>query len=107
MPEHVRNDPVMYGECLGGALYWNDFLRIARQQGFTGTRLVADRPLDITDPRLALAVRAGSCKREQWVLLNRLASGLLRYVEPGFPMCMDRGIAGRAKSCDMLISHTL
>ncbi|MDO8465055.1 MAG: methyltransferase domain-containing protein [Gallionella sp.] len=52
VPDHVRNDPVLYGECLGGALYWNDFLRIAHRQGFADPRLVADRPLDITDPKL-------------------------------------------------------
>jgi arsenite methyltransferase len=53
VPEAVRNDPVLYGECLGGALYWNDFLRLAHNAGFADPRLVEDRPLDITDPELA------------------------------------------------------
>lgn len=53
VPESVKNDPVLYGECLGGALYWNDFLRLAKQAGFIDPRLVTDRPLDITDPELA------------------------------------------------------
>lgn len=53
VPESVRNDPVLYGECLGGALYWNDFLRLAHNAGFTDPRLVEDRPLDITEPELA------------------------------------------------------
>lgn len=52
----VRNDPVLYGECLGGALYWNDFLRISQANGFMDSRLVEDRPLDITDPQLASKV---------------------------------------------------
>jgi len=26
VPEVLRRDPVLYGECLAGALYWNDFL---------------------------------------------------------------------------------
>ena len=52
----VRNDPVLYGECLGGALYWNDFLRLAHCQGFADPRLVTDRPLTITDPALAARV---------------------------------------------------
>lgn len=60
VPEAVRNDPVLYGECLGGALYWNDFLRLAQRQGFTDPRLVEDRPLLITDP--VLAARAGNIK---------------------------------------------
>lgn len=56
LPEAVRNDPVLYGECLGGALYWNDFLRLAQRQGFADPRLFVDRPLEITDPILAARV---------------------------------------------------
>lgn len=53
VPEAMRNDPVLYGECLGGALYWNDFLRMAQRQGFADPRLVEDRPLEVNDPVLA------------------------------------------------------
>jgi SAM-dependent methyltransferase len=52
VPDVVRDDPVLYGECLGGALYWNDFLRLARRQGFIDPRLVEDRPLAITSAEL-------------------------------------------------------
>jgi len=58
VPTTVRNDPVLYGECLGGALYWNDFLRLSHQHGFADPRLTTDRPLEITDP--VLATRAGN-----------------------------------------------
>ena len=60
VPTAVRNDPVLYGECLGGALYWNDFLRLSKQHGFADPRLTTDRPLEITDP--VLAVRAGNLR---------------------------------------------
>jgi len=43
----VRADPVLYGECLGGALYWNDFLPMAKRAGFLDPRLVTSKPLDI------------------------------------------------------------
>ncbi len=56
VPEAVRNDPVLYGECLGGALYWNDFLQLAKRHGFADPRLVEDRPLAVTDPKLAARV---------------------------------------------------
>jgi len=52
VPEEVRNDPVLYGECLGGALYWNDFITLAKAAGFADPRLVEDRPLEVTDPKL-------------------------------------------------------
>jgi SAM-dependent methyltransferase len=53
LPEAVRRDPVLYGECLGGALYWNDFLRLAKGAGFPDPRLVSDRELRITEQALA------------------------------------------------------
>jgi SAM-dependent methyltransferase len=56
LPDAVRSDPVLYGECLGGALYWNDFLRLAQRQGFADPRLFADRPIQVTDPTLAARV---------------------------------------------------
>ena len=53
IPESVKNDPVLYGECLGGALYWNDFLSLSKKAGFADPRLVNDRPLEILDAELS------------------------------------------------------
>lgn len=53
IPAALAHDPVLYGECLSGALYWNDFLPLARQQGFIDPRLVDDRPISIDNPELA------------------------------------------------------
>jgi len=47
LPDHVRADPLLYGECLGGALYWNDFLPMAKQAGFLDPRLVTSRPIAV------------------------------------------------------------
>ena len=52
VPEHLVKDPVLYGECLSGALYWNDFSRIAKGAGFLDPRLVTDRPLQILNQEL-------------------------------------------------------
>jgi SAM-dependent methyltransferase len=60
VPDVVRNDPVLYGECLGGALYWNDFISLSNRHGFSDPRLVEDKPLEVTDPKLA--ERAGNIK---------------------------------------------
>jgi arsenite methyltransferase len=53
LPASLRTDPVLYGECLAGALYWNDFLTLARQAGFPDPRLVEHRPLGINNPKIA------------------------------------------------------
>ncbi len=51
-PERIRKDPVLYGECLGGALYWKDFERIARKAGFIDPRIVSKRVVDISNEEI-------------------------------------------------------
>jgi len=58
IPRHLQSDPVLYGECLSGALYWNDFLEIARRAGFSDPRLVTDRPVTVEAGELAEKVGA-------------------------------------------------
>ncbi len=52
VPEAMAKDEVLYGECLSGALYWNDFLTFAKRAGFADPRLVSHRPLTIENPEL-------------------------------------------------------
>ena len=49
IPENLASDPVLYGECLGGALYWNDFENLAKSAGFADPRLVTDSPITINN----------------------------------------------------------
>lgn len=53
IPESLGSDPLLYGECLSGAFYWNDFLTVAKQAGFLDPRLVRDRPIHIENPALS------------------------------------------------------
>ena len=43
----LQNDPVLWGECLSGAMYWNDFLRVSSKVGFTDPRSVKNNPITI------------------------------------------------------------
>ncbi len=52
IPAVLKNDPVLYGECLGGALYRQDFLRLAATTEFVDPRCVETRPLTIDDAKL-------------------------------------------------------
>ncbi len=47
VPQELVQDPVLYGECLSGALYWNDFMNIAKAAGFNDPRLVEDSLITI------------------------------------------------------------
>lgn len=52
LADDLRHDPAAQGECLGGALYWNDFLNIAKCAGFADPRLVTDRLLAVNNEAL-------------------------------------------------------
>ena len=52
VPAELVSDPLLYGECLSGALYWNDFVNLAKACGFVDPRLVEDRPLTIDNPAI-------------------------------------------------------
>nr|XP_032808401.1 arsenite methyltransferase isoform X1 [Petromyzon marinus] len=41
LPEDVRRDKELWGECLGGALHWRDLLTLAAAAGFLRPRLVS------------------------------------------------------------------
>ena len=52
IPKALQQDRVLWGECLSGALYWNDFLKTARRAGFTDPRSVENRPILIDNEEL-------------------------------------------------------
>ncbi len=49
----LKNDPVLYGECLAGALYKQDFITLAKSNGFHDPRLVEVKPINIGNEKLA------------------------------------------------------
>lgn len=48
----LQDDPVLWGECLSGALYWNDFLKFAKRAGFIDPRVVESRALVVENEEL-------------------------------------------------------
>jgi SAM-dependent methyltransferase len=49
IPEAVANDPVVYGECLGGALYVEDYRRIMQNAGWADFRYTSIVKVDLDD----------------------------------------------------------
>lgn len=70
LPAGLKDDPVLLGECLGGALYWADFIDIARASGFPDVRLVAARPLSVDDPAQAAKLGAAGFYSAIYRLFN-------------------------------------
>ena len=50
IPPHLAEDPVLLGECLGGALYIEDFRRLLAKVGCLDYRIVSNSKLTLTDP---------------------------------------------------------
>lgn len=52
IPQNLKEDKILWGECLSGALYWNDFLGFARAAGFTDPRSVENHSISIENTEL-------------------------------------------------------
>jgi arsenite methyltransferase len=48
----ISNDPVMYGECLGGTLYIEDFRRLLHNIGIPTYSVVSVKPISIENPEI-------------------------------------------------------
>ena len=46
-PAQIRTHPVLLGECLGGALYVQDFKRLCREAGFLDPRQLSSEPIEV------------------------------------------------------------
>lgn len=58
LPENVTKHKVLYGECIAGALYVNDFVSMSKQVGFKDPRVLSKSEIVITDPTLLDVVGA-------------------------------------------------
>jgi SAM-dependent methyltransferase len=52
IPTALRSDPVLLGECLGGALYVEDFRRVMAAVGCADARVVSRAPIPLLDPAI-------------------------------------------------------
>jgi len=52
LPQSARDHEVMVGECLGGALYIEDFKRICHSVGFLDPRELSREEIKVNDPEL-------------------------------------------------------
>jgi len=74
IPQELAEDKVMLGECLGGALYTEDFRRIMQSVGCADFRAVSKGPIAIDDPEIiekagyinfsSITIRAFKCDFE-------------------------------------------
>lgn len=52
LPEEIRSHKVLWGECIGGALWWKDLLQLADEVGFGPPRLVTAKTITIENKDL-------------------------------------------------------
>ena len=52
IPEHMQHNKVLWGECISGALYVEDFIRYCHKVGFTDPRIIEKREFKIHNEKL-------------------------------------------------------
>ena len=91
VPQSLREDEVLWGECLTGALYWNDFQNLGKKCGFIDPRLVEDAPITINNKEVQDKIDAeGFGKLEFYSATYRLMKLPEGKLEP---FCEDFGQA--------------
>jgi len=58
IPKELQEDTVLWGECISGALYEQDFIRQMRKVGFEDPRVVTSTLIDINNPELSAKVKS-------------------------------------------------
>lgn len=58
LPVAVASDPLLYAECLGGALYEGDFISLSKEAGFEDPRILTASPIVIANKQIADKVGA-------------------------------------------------
>ena len=53
IPEELKDDKVLLGECLSGALYWNDFMALSKDIGFNDVRTVKHSKITINNSEIS------------------------------------------------------
>ncbi|RDC60484.1 Arsenite methyltransferase [Alteripontixanthobacter maritimus] len=106
VPEALQSDPVLHGECLGGALYWGDFLDQAKQAGFSDPRLVTSRPLAIGDKAVGAKLDGIGFHSATWRLFR--IDGLEPQCEDyGQAVVYKGGVAGQERIFELDSHHQI
>jgi arsenite methyltransferase len=93
LPAATAEDPVLYGECLGGAMYRADFESLAKRTGFIDPRFTEAAPITIGSDEVAAKV--GNARFESVTYRLIKLSGLDEHCEDYGQVATYRGgIAG-------------
>ncbi|XP_074652446.1 arsenite methyltransferase-like [Tubulanus polymorphus] len=118
IPLHIRNNKVLWGEGIGGALYWKNMIEIAIECGFSSPRLITASEVEIADEDVKKELGSAGYVSATYRLFklprNREAECVVTYdgkIEGCQDAClMDHAtkfITGEAKEVDSELSTIL
>jgi ubiquinone/menaquinone biosynthesis C-methylase UbiE len=105
LPSQVVRDPLLFSECLGGALYEADFRSMARRSGFRDPREVERAPISIRNPEVLR--RVGAARFDSVTLRLLALADLDDGCEDYGQVATYRGGIGGAEAAFRLDDHHL
>jgi arsenite methyltransferase len=106
LPEPVQKHQILWGECISGAMYVNDFLSLCQEVGFKDPRQVDVHPIAVEDPQLFDVV--GNAKFFSITFRLFKIASLERLCEDYGQVALYKGsIEGYRHSYDLDKNHTL
>lgn len=103
LPAEIANEPVLYAECLGGALYQSDFVSLAKRAGFADPRVVSTSPIVIQNEEISAKVGAARFVSVTYRLFK--LEGLDEQCEDYGQLAVYRGAIEGADSLFWLDEH--
>ena len=88
LTEEARKDPVLFGECLGGALYEHDFITLSKKVGFVDPREVSRSVIEVKDKAIRKLVGNATFYSITYRLFK--LKDLEPYCEDHGPCCLIR-----------------
>ncbi|KAI3354326.1 hypothetical protein L3Q82_018845, partial [Scortum barcoo] len=95
IPDHMKQDPVLWGEGMSGSLFWQDLISLAHSVGFSTPYLVSATNIVVHDSELK--AKAGRYQKDVAVEVNREMAAVLHSSR----FCSDFKIqiSDKAESC--------
>lgn len=101
VPQSLREDSVLWGECISGALYWFDYQTLWKKAGFNDSRIVSFKEIGISSPTIRKTIEKVSPNLRFYSVDVRLWK--LSSIEP---YCEDYGQAIRYQPKSSCCSHS-
>ncbi|XP_024258784.1 arsenite methyltransferase isoform X3 [Oncorhynchus tshawytscha] len=96
VPDHLKEDSVLWGEGMGGSLYWRDFISLVQEVGFSTPHLISASHIEVHNCELKkkagdISYASGTYRLFKLPKKLEMSSGIVTYkgTVPDYPCQLE------------------